>query len=212
MRAACSTSRCAAWTWTRFSPVGISLQTARFLDVYLLYCTLQQSPPTNQAEGVENAANFALAVKEGRRPGLTLQRNGVATPVAAWGRELLDEMEAVAALLDAQHGGTEHADALRAQRAKLADLDTTPSAQALEAIRRHGSFAAFGMAQSRLHAENFRSRPLAPEQQQAFAAMAETSLAEQATMEATQSGSFDDFIRQYQARTPAQLCEQPCTQ
>ncbi|HEX8883636.1 MAG TPA: glutamate--cysteine ligase [Noviherbaspirillum sp.] len=195
-----------------FSPVGISLQTARFLDVYLLYCTLEQSAPTNHAEGVENAANFALAVKEGRRPGLTLQRNGVATPIAAWGRELLDEMEAVAALLDAQHGGTEHADALRAQRAKLADLDTTPSAQALEAIRRHGSFAAFGMAQSRLHAENFRSRPLTQEQQQAFAAMAETSLAEQATMEATQSGSFDDFIRQYQDRTPAQLCEQPCTQ
>ena len=195
-----------------FSPVGISLQTARFLDVYLLYCALQQSALTNQAEGAENAANFALAVKEGRRPGLQLQRNGMATPVTAWGMELLDEMEAVAALLDAQLGGTAHADALRAQRAKLADLDSTPSARALEAIRRHGSFAAFGLAQSLLHAEHFRSRPLAAGQREAFAAMAQASLNEQAAMEAAQSGSFDDFIRQYQARTPAQLCEQLCAQ
>jgi glutamate--cysteine ligase len=195
-----------------YSPVGISLQTARFLDVYLLTCALQESALTNAEEGRENAANFALAVKEGRRPGLALRRGGAATPLSAWGMELLDEMAPVAELLDAQHGGSEHVGALAAQRAKLRDLDCTPSARALEDIRRHGSFAAFGMAQSRLHAQDFRSRPLAASALREFEALAEASLAEQAAMEAGQTGTFDDFIRQYQARTPAQLCEQPCTQ
>jgi len=195
-----------------FSPVGISLQTARFLDVYLLYCALQESPPTSLADGAENAANFALAVNQGRRPGLTLRRGGAGVGLVDWGMELLDRMAPVAALLDAQHPGAGHADALAAQRAKLRDPTLLPSARALEAIREHGSFAAFGLAQSRLHADDFRSRPLDARQQQAFETMAQDSLEEQARMERSQTGSFDDFIVRYQARTPAQLCEEPCAQ
>ena len=195
-----------------FSPVGISLQTARFLDVYLLYCTLTESAPTDEADGAENAANFALAVNQGRRPGLTLRRGGAAISLTDWGMELLERMAPVAALLDAQQGGTEHAEALAAQRAKLRDATLLPSARALDAIREHGSFAAFGLAQSRLHAQDFRSRPLSAQQRQAFETMAQDSLDEQKRMERSQSGSFDDFIVQYQARTPAQLCEEPCAQ
>ncbi|MET0962200.1 MAG: glutamate--cysteine ligase [Noviherbaspirillum sp.] len=195
-----------------FSPVGISLPTARFLDVYLLYCALQESAPTDAADGAENAANFALAVNQGRRPGLALRRGGAAIGLVDWGMELLERMAPVAALLDAQRGGSEHTDALAAQRGKLQDAALLPSAQALEAIREHGSFAAFGLAQSRLHAADFRARPLTAEQQQAFREMARVSLEEQRRMESSQSGSFDDFILQYQARTPAQLCEEPCAQ
>ena len=195
-----------------FSPVGISLQTARFLDVYLLYCALQDSPPVSLAEGAENAANFALAVNQGRRPGLGLRRDGAAIGLVDWGMELLDRMAPVAALLDAQHGSAEHVDALSAQRARLRDATLLPSARALEAIREHGSFAAFGLAQSRLHAEDFPSRPLTARQRQAFDTMAQDSLDEQTRMERSQAGSFDDFIVQYQARTPAQLCEEPCAQ
>ena len=191
-----------------FSPVGISLATARFLDVYLLYCALQESAPTSQAEGMENLANFALTVSQGRRHGLMLRRGGAELSLHDWGMELLERMEPVAALLDAQRGGEEHAGALRAQRAKLRDPALTPSAQALEAIREHGSFVAFGLAQSRLHAQDFRSRPLSEQQRQAFADMARASLAEQEQMERSQSGSFDDFILQYQERTPVHLCEQ----
>lgn len=195
-----------------FSAVGISLQTARFLDVYLLYCALQDSPATSLAEGVENAANFALAVNQGRRPGLDLRRGGAAIGLVDWGVELLDRMAPVAALLDAQDRGTEHADALLAQRAKLHDATLLPSARVLAAIREHGSFSAFGLAQSRLHAEDFQSRPLTARQRLAFDTMAQDSLDEQARMERSQTGSFDDFIVQYQARTPAQLCEEPCAQ
>jgi glutamate--cysteine ligase len=195
-----------------FSPVGISLQTARFLDVYLLYSALQESPPTSLADGAENSANFALAVNQGRRPGLELRRGGAAVSLVDWGMELLERMAPVAALLDAQHQGTEHADALAAQRARRGQQRCVAQLRALEAIREHGSFTAFGLAQSRLHAEDFRSRPLDAAQRQAFETMAQDSLDEQARMERSQTGSFDDFIVQYQARTPAQLCEEPCAQ
>jgi glutamate--cysteine ligase len=189
-----------------FNPVGISLETARFLDAFLMHCALAESPRTDAAESAENSENFRLAVNEGRRPGLMLSRRGRAIGLREWGLELLQQIEPVAELLDAQQGGDAHARALAAQREKLSDLEATPSARALEAIRRHGSFTAFGLAQSRRHADDFRSRPLQPGERLAFEAMAGATLAEQERLERGQSGSFDDYIRQYAARTPPQLC------
>ena len=73
-------------------------------------------------------------------------------------------------------------------------------------VNAHGSFVAFGLEQSRRHAEDFRARPLHPGERLAFEAMAGATLAEQERMERGQSGSFDEYIRQYAARTPSQLC------
>jgi glutamate--cysteine ligase len=190
-----------------FSPVGITLETSRFLDVFLTWCALADSPRTDEAESAENTANFRLAVNEGRRPGLMLSRGGQPIGLREWGMEMLQRLEPVAELLDAQHGGNAHMLALEAQRARLAEPESTPSARALQAIRDHdGSFAAFGLAQSRRHAEDFRTRPLHPGERLAFEAMAQATLAEQERLERGQSGSFDDYIRQYAARTPSQLC------
>src|SRR5690606_6364398 len=53
-----------------FDPLGISLETARFMDAFLLFCALEESPLTDLESDRENTRNFSLAVKEGRRPGL----------------------------------------------------------------------------------------------------------------------------------------------
>lgn len=190
-----------------FEPLGISLQTSRFLDAFLLFCALDQSAPTNDAEGRENTENFARAVKQGRRPGLTLQRGGSAIALQAWGMELLDRISAVSALLDSQRGGDEHVRALMAQREKLRSPELTPSARVLDALRANGgSFADFGMQQSLAHAADFRARPPSAEEHGYFTALAQASLAEQEEMERTQTGDFDQFITDYRSRTPSQLC------
>jgi len=190
-----------------FEPLGISLETSRFLDAFLLFCTLEHSPPTNVAEGHENTENFARAVKEGRRPGLALRRGGSAIPLQAWGLELLDRIAPVAELLDAQRGDAVHAHTLQAQRDKLHAPELMPSARVLAALRANGgSFADFGMEQSRAHAANFRARPPTAEERSYFTALARTSLAEQEEMERTQAGDFDQFIADYRSRTPSQLC------
>lgn len=190
-----------------FEPLGIGMTSMRFLDAFLLFCALEESPPTTPAEGLENSANFARVVTEGRRPGLQLQRGGVAVGLKEWGIELLDRIGTVAAALDAQQGQGEHLAALAAQRAKLLDATLTPSARVLAAIEAHGgSLAAFALEQSRRHAADFRARPPTPEEAAYFAGLAQDSLAQQAKMEQEQTGDFDAFITDYRARTPAQLC------
>jgi glutamate--cysteine ligase len=191
-----------------FDPLGISLETARFMDAFLLFCALEESPFTDLDSDQENAHNFKLAVKEGRRPGLALQRGGEPVGLREWGLELLDRIAEVAEILDGQGAGQVHALTLARQRDKLHDAGQTPSARVLDALRAEGgSFAAFGMRQSLAHAADFRARPLTADELAGFAAQAAASLEEQDRMERTQNGDFDQFIVDYRARTPSELCE-----
>lgn len=183
-----------------FEPVGVGLATGRFLDAFLLYCALEESPAIDEQEGEILARNFARTVKEGRRPGLTLTRDGQEITLRAWGEDLLERIRPAAELLDALRGDTQHADALAQQAPKLADPERTPSAAVLRELARHNnSFAAFGLAQSQRHAAYFRSHPPSPEQEAHFGALAATSVAEQAELERTQTGSFDDYVKAYRA-------------
>lgn len=180
-----------------FEGLGISLETARFLDVFLHFIAFEDSACMEDAEGQACTRNFALTVKEGRRPGLQLERDGTKTGLAEWGTDLLAQMAPVAALLDKQHGSDQHTRALAAQQAKLDDVSLTPSARVLAAIRAEGSFIGFTLKQSDAQAAALRARPLPADRTAEFEALAAESLQAQAQLEASQTGSFDEYAKAY---------------
>lgn len=185
-----------------FEPLGVSLQASRFLDVFLHFIAFEESSLTSDESGAESRCNFSKVVKEGRRPGLQLEREGKSVGLQDWGLELLERMQPIAALLDAQAGGEEHAQALQAQRGKLRDVELTPSARVLREVREAGnSFAAFALNQSRAQAQQFLARPLSAEQTAEFKATAQTSIEDQESIESTQIGDFDTFVAAYRAST-----------
>jgi len=183
-----------------FLPTGIDLTEARFLDAFLLYCALNDSPLFENNECGNATSNFLSVVKEGRRPGLQLQRRGEAVGLKEWANELLEKIAPLAALLDRSHGGDSHAKALDEQLAKVKDSSLTPSAQVLASMTEHKeSFAQFSMRQSQAHAEFFRSQPLSKEEQAGFEEAARKSLVQQAELEQNEVGDFDVFVGSYQA-------------
>jgi glutamate--cysteine ligase len=192
-----------------FEPLGISLQTSRFLDAFLLFCALTDSPQTNEAEWQQNVDNFSHTVKEGRKPGLMLRHNGADIELKAWGMTLLDQIDAAAELLDQARGDDVHAESMQVQRQKLESPQRTPSAQVLAELRFNGgSFERFALEHSKRHADEFKARPLSAEDTAFFQKLAQSSLDEQAKMEREQCGDFDAFITDYRSRTPKQLCDE----
>jgi glutamate--cysteine ligase len=190
-----------------FEPLGISLETSRFLDAFLLFCAMDESPLTNDAEGHENVENFSHTVKQGRRPGLELARGGEPIELRTWGLELIARIAPVAALLDAQRDAPEHSQSLKIQHEKLLHPELTPSARVLDAIRANdGSFMRFALTQSQRFADEFRAQPLSADQLAYYHALAQTSLQEQANIEESQTGNFDQFITDYRSRTSSQIC------
>lgn len=183
-----------------FLPLGIDLPQARFLDAFLLYCALNDSPLLSGETCSNATSNFLSVVKEGRRPGLQLQRDGQPVDLKEWASELLENIAPLAALLDQSHGGDVHSQALDAQLAKVRDSSLTPSAQVLAAMKQHQqSFAQFSLRQSEAHAEFFRSEPLPAEEQARFEELARTSLQQQSELEQNEVGDFDVFVGSYQA-------------
>jgi glutamate--cysteine ligase len=185
-----------------FEPTGIALETARFLDAYLLVCALEESPLLPPQAYCEANQNFGRVTQEGRKPGLELTRNGQPVAMREWADELLAKIELAAKALDALHGDDAHMRSLAAQRAKLGDPSLTPSARVLQTMRdKHQSFLAFGLEQSEAHAAYFRARPLDADATQAFTDLATQSLEQQAKLEREEVGSFDAFVAAYRAYT-----------
>ncbi len=184
-----------------FVPVGIELETSRFLEIFLLYCALERSAPfVDNGRCRRSANNFGTVVKAGRQPGLMLEREGEPVSLRAWGGDLLNRFDACADLLDRVHGGGTYRAAVAAQRVKLDEPDATPSARLLAGMREQGaSFIEYSLAQSRAHADALRAQSLPEATQAAFVAQAAASLAEQARIEAADTGDFASYVARYES-------------
>src|SRR3546814_249435 len=112
------------------SPIGISADTSRFMDAFLLFCAIEPSPSfANNGFCTDSHDNFGTVVKEGRKPGLILAKEGQPISLPDWGTELIERITPYARLLDhALDSGNRYTQAVLAQQAKLTDSALTPSA------------------------------------------------------------------------------------
>lgn len=184
-----------------FEPVGITAQTMRLLDVFLLHCLLSDSPPDTPAEIAELQHNQHLTAERGREPGLQLMRGGRSVSLADWGAELLADCAPLAAALDAAQHTDAHAHALRAAQAAFAAPGQTPSARVLaELAQQHGNdFTAFALSRSAATRDHLLGLPWSATQQDHHARLAEQSVSEQKALEAADTLAFEPWRQQYMA-------------
>ena len=184
-----------------FVPVGIAAPTLRFLDVFLLHCLLQDSPPDTPDEIAALGRNQHRTAAFGRQPGLTLERGGAEVVLLDWAMQLLDECTPLAVALDAVHATGDYSAALAAARDGLLDMDTLPSARVLDTMQADfgNAYTGFIKAQSTQTRQHLMALPWAPEQQAAFERMAQDSLAGRRAIEAADTVDFETFRQAYLA-------------
>jgi glutamate--cysteine ligase len=183
-----------------FLPAGIDAATIRFLDVFLLHCLWSESPPDSHAESEEMGANQRRVVEEGRRPGLSLEREGRAIPMQDWAIELLAQCRGIAERLDSCHGGSAYSSVLREAERRLSDPSRTPSAQVIDTMKTlRQPFFRFALERSHEHRRHFLARPLTADRIAAFERASRESLLEQRELEAADTVAFEDFLRAYLA-------------
>ncbi|GAB3273811.1 glutamate--cysteine ligase [Parahaliea aestuarii] len=187
-----------------FSPVGLDAEQIRFLDSFLLFCLLEDSPACDEAEQDRIQANLSAVVNRGREPGLTLMRRNDQCSLTQWADELLASIGQLADLLDTAHGGTAYRSALSAQQAKVDDPELTPSARVLRELReRNLPFFRWALAQSQHWAEYFRSEPLPAASRERFAREGAESLAAQRAIEESDDISFEQYLARFYAQYEA---------
>lgn len=183
-----------------FLPLGIDAQQIQFLDSFLLYCLLSDSPQCNQREFFEVADNVASVVAQGRDPYLVLSLAGEEVRLRQWATELVNDINHSAVLLDNVHQQNDYTASVAAQMAKVEDAELTPSAQILTIMRdRQMSFYDFAMAQSQAHKLHFNDSALDDETLTLMQETSVKSVIKQKEVEAADRIDFDQFLEQWNA-------------
>lgn len=182
-----------------FDPVGINQNEMRFMEAFLVYCLLQESPLFDDDDWYEAAENQARTAKRGRDPALTLVRNGRDVRFGDWAREILADVEQVAGLIDRGDGGDGYAASVEAQRQLVEEPEATPSARIVRELRETGcSFFAFAMATAIGHKEYFASlEPIEAARLEALRQEASASLTRQREIEEADCISLDEYLARY---------------
>ncbi|ABV35940.1 Glutamate--cysteine ligase [Shewanella sediminis HAW-EB3] len=180
-----------------YSPVGIDASQIRFLDLFLMYCLLNESPTSDSVQENEISNNLNRVVLEGRRPGLELSRNGESVLLSTWMREMFDELKPLASLLD-NEGEHLYIDALDRWQSAVIDPDLTISGQIMKEL--NGSQVDHGCWVKKLAEEyhDILSRYSLPEEvllqyQQA----ASRSLEKQTKIESESTQNFEEYLADY---------------
>ena len=184
-----------------FDPVGVNQNKLRFLEAFLALCLLRESAPISLGEQAALDANHLLVARRGREPNLMLSREGRGISMAAWARELLDSMQGLCEMLDHGEPARPYSSALEQQRAKIEDVERTPSARLLAEMRQTGeSFFQLALRMSNLHKDYFLGLyPPNESRLSEFATEAGDSLQAQRSIEAADHGNFDAYLAHYLA-------------
>lgn len=183
-----------------FLPAGIDDVEARFVNLFLLYCLLLESPDDSKEESAIMSDNQLAVVERGREPGLEL--NTLAGPVAMtdWSETVLDGLRPLAELLDGLHGSDLYSYSLDQQVAKVATPALTPSARMLDIMRgQQIPYFRFIMNQSIAHKGYFDEHPLRDRALVEYQRIARESIARQQDLEAADKVGFDVFLEDYLA-------------
>ncbi|MGQ4879632.1 glutamate--cysteine ligase [Billgrantia sp. LNSP4103-1] len=188
-----------------FLPLGIDEPRLRFIDTFLMWCLLSDSPwiPDEECDRLDD--NRRLVVERGRDPELRLLQDGHSRSVADWGGEIFAELDQAAALLDALEQGTPHAEAVAQFAPWLDDPALTPSGRLLARLETSGEeFVETVLAIAEEQAERMRHEAMCPARKTTLDQLVDTSHQQQRDIEAADSLRFEEFLEEYfaSAREP----------
>src|SRR5438876_523614 len=208
----CTCSACRRWSASRssadvearaldvsaFDQVGVNQDRLRFLEAFLALCLMKESAPIGDSEQRTLDENHLTVARRGREPGLALWRDGQTIPMRRWARELLDSMVGICEILDRGEAARPYSQALADQVAKVEDVTLTPSARLMADLTAGESFFDLALRMSATHKSYFLDLyPPNDERLREFAQEAEESLAAQQAIEASDRGTFEEYLARY---------------
>lgn len=184
------------------APSGVELEQLHFLELFLLFCLLVDSPFLSREEMIETNKNNLIVACCGRTPDFHLFRHGKKIRLTEWLCELLAKMEPIAETLDIGERENPYTYSLRIQKEVASQVEATPSAKMLSSMQSdHHSFSSYAIYLSHCHALHWQKYALSPEKMNLFTQEARISWDKQYKIEQSDTLSFDEFLEHYFSQT-----------
>ena len=186
-----------------FSPVGITAEQMHFLDIFLLYCLLKDSPQLSASEQTVTEQNLKKVVTDGRRRNLDIIQGGQPRLMLDWAEELFADMMPVAQYLDSAYATERYSSAIKQFYMGLLDPAQTVSGQVLNnllaAQQDNGHFM---LELSVKYQQQLANEDYQYYSEQQFTETAAQSLLQQQQIEQQDDISFEQYIAEYYAEVP----------
>ncbi|WP_438862623.1 glutamate--cysteine ligase [Neptunicella sp.] len=189
-----------------FSPVGIEIEQFYFLDVFLLYCLVSPSADLDNQQFQETDINLRTVVERGREPALSLLRDGQSVAMHDWAKQMFEQFNHIAAILDEVHQSNSFSRSVELQWNKFVDPEQTPSARILSILKQQeldNAHLALQLAQQ--YKQQLLQTDYQRYQPDYFNQQAAQSMLKQQEIESQDKLSFDDFLADYFAENTANM-------
>ena len=183
-----------------FDPIGISAEQARFMDAFLLYCLLSESPDCNPAEHKEIGSNLEATVARGRDPQLELNWRGQPVKLTDWAESLLTGIGHAAVLLDETQATSGHTTSLAKQQEKVRNPVLTPSGKLLHRMSEtNQSFYRYAMELSLENRRQLSNVSIDSKDLALLEAASSVSVERQKEIEASDTVKFEEYLAEWNA-------------
>lgn len=177
---------------------GIDEDTIRFLECFLLFCQLQDSPElTKEDWKILRSARLEVCYR-GRDPNLLFKVDGIEANCQKHGMAILNQLVEIALLLDELHSSNAYSLAINKQIKHLTYPELLPSSRILQYMQENqSSFYEFAMHQAETFEDYFKSQKIDPKLNAELEAQAKISLQNLHEIENNDTLNFEQYLEQY---------------
>lgn len=185
-----------------FSPVGITADQIRFLDLFLSWCLIKDADTVCNRELSCWKDNWNKVILEGRKPGLMLRElkggcDGRELSLHDYTKQIFRDLEEIAKAIDEANGDNAYQTTCAELQTWIENPELTISGRMMSEIKQAGGVVHFGNELG----EGYRQNHLAHSYQTYSEAMmqqeVERSVKAQQQIEADDKLSFDDYLDDY---------------
>ncbi len=182
-----------------FSPVGITEEQVRFLDLFLTWAALSDSEPMDNCELECWRDNWNKVIVSGREKGLMLQIGcqGERLPLQEWAHRVFAELRQIAVMIDEVTGGSAYQQVCDKLTGWIEEPELTTSGQLLKLTKELGGLGKVGCSLGMKHREDNLHHGYQYYSQEIMEQEVAASVEKQKQAELSDTMSFDDFLEDY---------------
>jgi glutamate--cysteine ligase len=180
-----------------FSPIGITYEQTKFLDILLLFCAFKESPLCSTREISVLKSNWAEVAKQGRNSDIILNKRKVEVSLKNWALEIYSELKEIAKFLDESQETEEHTQIINKFYDAIMDPFKTLSGKLVHELQKEKkSFIKFHLEKAKQFKEDYLKDRLSVYTLKFFEDAAKNSLEIQEKLD-KEFGDFDKYLMDF---------------
>ncbi len=184
-----------------FITTGIDARQISFMDTFLTFCLLADSPEVDPEECKRLSQNMVGMAYQGNDPAQTIKLEGKTYSIKEKGKVVFEQLQKVAHLLDQNNLDASYSDSVAHYQNFLSEPEGLPSHEQIQWMTdNNASFQDFGIEISQKHAKELRETELNDQYVDEMVKKSQLSLGKQQEAENSEKALFSNYLKDFSNR------------